>query len=185
MRFPVIAALLFSLCAFAAGQRNPANRPSPPGQAAVTLGGQSITIKYSRPKIRDPKTGAPRKIFGAGSGYLVPLGRVWRLGANEATSFDTPANLLVGGKSVPAGHYTLFALPEADHWTLIVSKKTGEWGIPYPGEQFDFLRVPMQVEHLDQTVPEFTLSFAQPGADTAVLRCDWENTRASISIKLQ
>ena len=63
----------------------------------------------------------------------------WRAGANEATTFVTTADLTVGGKTVPAGSYTLFAIPNADKpWTLIISKKTGEWGIPYPGEQFDF-----------------------------------------------
>jgi len=54
------------------------------------------------------------------------------------------ADVRVGGKPVPAGSYTLFALPTADAWTLIISKQTGEWGIPYPGESYDFGRVPMK-----------------------------------------
>ena len=70
-----------------------------------------------------------RKIFGG----LVPYGEPWRAGANEATTFVIDADMNVGGKAVPAGSYTIFTLPTADAWTLIISKQTGEWGVPYPG----------------------------------------------------
>jgi len=63
-----------------------------------------------------------RKIFGE----LVPFGQVWRAGANEATTFVTSSGLLVGGKTVPAGSYTIFTIPAGDNWTLIINKKTGE-----------------------------------------------------------
>ena len=59
---------------------------------------------------------------------------MWRTGANEATTLVTDTNLTVGGKDIPARSYTIFTIPNADKWTLIISKKTGEWGIPYPGK---------------------------------------------------
>src|SRR5206468_358854 len=80
-------------------------------------------VDYSSPRAKG------RKIFGG----LVPYGEVWRAGANEATTFVTTADLMVGGSHVPAGSYTIFTIPNQDKWTLIISKKTGEWGIPYPG----------------------------------------------------
>src|SRR5215467_7200403 len=69
--------------------------------------GKTITIEYSSPRVRG------RKIFGG----LVPYGRVWILGANQATSFVPVTNVTVGGKSVPAGHYSLFAVPQSEAWT--------------------------------------------------------------------
>ena len=64
----------------------------------------------------------------------MPYGQVWRTGANEATTLVTDTNVKIGDKDVPAGSYTIFTVPNADKWTLIISKKTGEWGIPYPGK---------------------------------------------------
>ncbi len=159
--------------------RDKSQRPSPPGQTSVTFAdGKKITIDYSRPKIRDPKTGEPRKIMGS----LVPYGEVWRAGANEATTFVAEADLMVGGTHVPAGSYTLFTVPEQDKWTLIISKKTGEWGIPYPGEGDDLARVPMKVEKTSSTVDPFTITLDKASDKAAVLKMAWENTQASVDI---
>src|SRR5262249_25445540 len=114
-------------------------------------------------------------------GELVPFGKVWRLGANEATSFVTDTALAIGGKAIPAGSYTLFAIPNQDKWTLIMSKKTGEWGGPYPGEADDFGRVHMAGGKLPSPVENFTIAFDQ-ASGTCTMHSDWETTRASISI---
>ena len=163
-----------------AAQRPPqdkSKRPSPPGTAALTFAdGKKISIEYSRPKIRDPKTGQPRKIMGG----VVPYGQVWRTGANEATSFTTEADLTVGGTSVPAGQYTLYTLPSETSWKLIISKKTGQWGIPYPGEQDDLARIDMKKETLKNTVDPFTITLEKRGGDAGVLKIAWEKTQASV-----
>jgi hypothetical protein len=180
-----VAGLLTLVLAVAvAAQQDKSKRPSPPGQAEVTLQGQQITVDYSRPKIRNPKTGEPRHIFGSGTGFVVPYGKVWRLGANEATTMKTQANLDINGKQLPAGTYTLFAIPNEDHWTLIVSKKTGEWGIPYPGDEYDLFRTDVPTSKLDSPVQEFTISFEKSGDDAATMNMDWENTRVSAPIKV-
>jgi hypothetical protein len=111
----------------------------------------------------------------------VPYGEPWRAGANEATTFVIDANANVGGKTVPAGSYTLFALPTAEAWTLIISKQTGEWGIPYPGESYDFVRVPMKVSKLDSPMENFMIAFDQSGG-ACTLRLAWESTQASVQI---
>jgi hypothetical protein len=87
----------------------------------------------------------------------------------------------VGGKDVPAGDYTIFTIPEENKWTLIVSKKTGEWGIPYPGVGSDLLRVDMKVGKLPSTVEDFKISFSKAGSG-CTMNIAWENTQASIEI---
>src|SRR5262244_3249272 len=110
-------------------QQDKSARPSPPAKATCDLGGgKAITVDYSSPRAKG------RKVFGG----LVPYGEVWRAGANEATTFVSTGDVMVGGTHLPAGSYTLFTIPDKDKWTLIVSKKTGEWGIPYPGASDDF-----------------------------------------------
>jgi len=153
-------------------QKDKSQRPSPPAKADCTFAaGKTISIDYSSPRMKG------RKIYGG----LVPYGQVWRNGANEATTFVTNTDLTVGGTKVPAGSYTIFTIPNADKWTLIISKKTGEWGIPYPGESNDLARVDMKVSTLPSPVENFTIAFDQAG-NGCTLRLDWETTRASVAI---
>jgi hypothetical protein len=125
--------LSFLAVAGAQQSQDKSKRPSPPGTAEVTLKGKSITIDYSRPSMRG------RKIMGA----LVPYGKVWRTGANEATTLTTPIDLNIGGTKVPAGKYTIWTLPSADTWKLIINKQTGQWGTVYDEKQ-DLARIEMK-----------------------------------------
>jgi len=153
-------------------QQDKSKRPSPPATATFDLGGgKSVTIDYSSPRAKG------RKIFGE----LVPFGKIWRVGANEATTFVTNADLGVGGTTVPAGSYTLFTLPDKDKWKLILSKKTGEWGTQYPGEDNDLARIDMKVSALPAAVENLTIAFEKAGMG-ATLNIDWETTRASVAI---
>src|SRR5579863_805753 len=128
-RIALLSVLIFTLTVFAACQK-----PSPAASASCDLGGgKSIKTAYSSPRMKG------RKIYGG----LVPFGEVWRTGANEATTFVTSADVNVGGKTVPAGSYTIFTIPAADKWTLIVNKKTGEWGIPYTYKSDELARIDM------------------------------------------
>jgi len=154
-----------------AAQQDKSKRPSPPAQAKVDLSGATVTIDYSSPRAKG------RKIYGD----LVPFGQVWRTGANEATTFVTTADLNVGGTTVPAGNYTLFTIPNKDKWTLILSKKTGEWGTEYPGASNDLARIDMKASTLPSAVENFTISLEKSGAG-ANLNIDWETARASVQI---
>jgi hypothetical protein len=179
MRIAKTMIIVAALVSLGFAQQDKSKRPSPPAQTEVTLNGKKISIDYSRPKIADPQTGTPRKIMGG----LVPYGEPWRAGANEATTFVTETDLDVGGTKVPAGSYTLYAIPTADKWTLIISKKTGQWGIPYPGESEDFARIPMHAEKSSKTVDPFTISLDKKGSNEAALKMAWENTQAWVEIK--
>ncbi|HYL68046.1 MAG TPA: DUF2911 domain-containing protein [Candidatus Limnocylindria bacterium] len=163
---------LASLVASTLAQQDKSKRPSPPASASCKFAdGKSITVQYSSPRMKG------RKIFGE----LIPYGKVWRAGANEATTFVPNRDVTVGGKAVPAGSYTIFTIPDEDKWTLIISKKTGEWGEPYPGEADDFARVDMKVSKLGAPVEKFTITFDQAGG-MCTMHLDWETTRASIVI---
>ncbi len=149
-----------------------AQKPSPAASASCDLGGgKSIKTNYSSPRMKG------RKIYGG----LVPYGEVWRTGANEATTFVTSSDVMVGGKAVPAGSYTIFTVPNADKWTLIINKKTGEWGIPYKYESDELARVDMKVSKLPSPVENFTISYAKSG-NGCTMNLDWETTRASVDI---
>jgi Protein of unknown function (DUF2911) len=153
-------------------QQDKSKRPSPPESVTCTLAsGKTIKVDYSSPRVKG------RKIYGS----LVPYGLVWRAGANEATAFHTDVDLTVGGKNVPAGDYTIFVVPTADKWSLIISKKTGEWGTDYPGEANDLARVDMKVSALSAPLENFTISFVQSGK-SCTMQMDWENTRAAIDL---
>ena len=166
-----LTSLLLTFTVLAACQ-DKGKRPSPAAHAQCKLSdGKTITIDYSSPRAKG------RKIFGD----LVPFGEVWRTGANEATTFVTNTNVSVGGKDVPAGNYTIFTVPTADKWTLIVNKKTGEWGIPYKYETDELGRVDMTVSQTMSGVEDFTIALDSNDRGCA-LSMSWENTKASVQI---
>jgi len=165
-----LTVLIFTLTIFAACQ----GKPSPAASASCDLGGgKTIKTDYSSPRMKG------RKIYGG----LVPFGEVWRTGANAATTFVNSSDVVVGGKTVPAGSYTIFTIPNADKWTLIINKKTAEWGIPYKYESDELARVDMKVAKFDTPSPveNFTISYDKTG-NGCTLRMDWETTRASVDI---
>ena len=100
------------------------SRPSPPATATGKVGAAIITIDYSSPSVKG------RSVWGA----LVPYGKPWRAGANEATTFQTDQAITIGGKTLPAGKYTLFATPTENEWTFIFNSQLGQWGIKPTGE---------------------------------------------------
>lgn len=172
-RATLLLSCIFLLAIAAFAQQDKSKRPSPPANAECQLsGGKTVKVDYSSPRMKG------RKIFGG----LVPYGQVWRAGANEATTFVNSADVMVGDKEVPAGSYTLFAIPNQGNWTLIISKKTGEWGIPYPGEGDDFVRTDMKSSSTSSPVENFTISFDQSSGDSCTMHMSWENTDASVSI---
>jgi Protein of unknown function (DUF2911) len=152
-------------------QQNKSQRPSPPASASCKFAdGKIVNTGYSSPRMKG------RTIFGG----VVPYGQVWRTGANEATTFATDADLTIGGQDVPAGNYTLFTIPAADKWTLIISKKTGEPGAPYPEDE-DLLRVNMHTSKTSSPVENFTIRY-DPKDGNCTLRMSWENTQAWVDV---
>ena len=146
-------------------------RPSPPATTECTIKGKKVTISYSKPSLRGRKMET-----------LAPNGKVWRTGANEATTLTTEIGLDIGGAKVPAGTYTLYTLPSESGWKLIINKQTGQWGTVYNQDQ-DLARVDMKHEEIVVPVETFTISLDQAGNDSADLVLEWEKTREKVLIK--
>jgi hypothetical protein len=146
---------------------------SPRDSTEIIIKGKKISVNYGRPSMRG------RTIMGG----LVPYNKVWRTGANEATAFETETDLEFDGVVLPRGSYTLYTLPSAGPWKLIINKQTGQWGTVYNPE-LDFARLPMKKETLKNPVEILTISFRRNGADGAVLVLEWEHTVLSIPFKV-
>jgi hypothetical protein len=153
-----------------------APRVSPPDIAGTVVDGNRVTIYYSRPYTKDPKTGAVRKIWGG----LIPYGKIWRAGANEATLLVTQGPIEVGGQTIPAGAHTLFVLPEEDGKAqLIVSNQIGQWGLQYDEKQ-DLLRVPLIKDALAAPLDQFTMAVQRVPGGGGVIKLMWETTQYSL-----
>ncbi len=168
----VLLAIVVGISACVAQEKD--KKPlSPAGEASVKFDdGKTVTIQYSRPSMRN------RKVFGG----LVPYDQVWRTGANAATSLKTDVDLTIGGATVPAGSYTLYSLPGANSWKLIINKQTGQWGTEYSQGQ-DLARVDMKVSKLPSAMETFAISLDKTGGTSAMLKLQWEDTAASVDIQ--
>ena len=122
-------------------------------------------IIYGRPQ----KNG--RIIFGD----LVPYGSVWRLGANEATEIEFFKDIKLSGKKVAKGRYTLYALPQADKWTLILNTETNIWGAFKYDSKKDVLRTDVPVQNQTDSTDIFTMIFEKNNSTSANLLISWEN----------
>lgn len=142
---------------------------SPADTVSAQVGGANITIGYHRPSMRG------RTVFGG----VVPIGRVWRTGANQATAFTTDRDLMIGETRVPAGSYTVWSLPSESGWHLILNKQTGQWGTEYHAEH-DLAHIPMQVETLADPAEQFTIAVAEDGTLSLV----WADRRGTIPVKV-
>ncbi|HEU4552935.1 MAG TPA: DUF2911 domain-containing protein [Chitinophaga sp.] len=142
----------------------------------VKVKGESGTLVarviYSRPQ----KKG--RKIFGE----LEPYGNVWRLGANEATEVEFFIPVNIGGKNIPKGRYTMYAIPEESKWTIILNRETDIWGAYKYNAAKDVVRTTVPVTTLPTPVEAFTMVFEKADAG-ANLVMSWDNVMVSLPVK--
>lgn len=152
-------------------------RVSPHETTGAVVNGNRVTIVYGRPYTKDHNTGEMRKIWGG----LVPYGKVWRTGADEATLLITQKPIVMGGTTIPAGSYTLYTLPAEDGSAkLIINKQTGQWGTEYDQSQ-DLTRIDLKKETLDKPVDQFTMAVIKNGE----LKMMWEKTQYSVPFTVQ
>lgn len=161
-------------------------QPNPPGSppvtATVTIAGKTISINYNSPRVN----GREGHIFNKG-GLIEQTHKsypVWRAGANPATALHTDADLTIGDLNVPAGNYTLFVdIANPDQWELIVSKKTGEWGLAYDKSD-DLGRTKMTMSKPPSMVEDLTYALTDDGGSKGTLTLAWENMKASVPIQV-
>lgn len=152
----------FSSCA----QNPPA---SPAATANGKIGDANITINYSSPSVKG------RKIFGG----LEPYDKVWRAGANQATTFETDKSITVEGKTLPAGKYAFFVIPKENaDWTVIFNKTHNQWGAFKYDQAQDALRVDVKPRKAAALNERLAYAVENNGI---VLR--WENVEVPVAIK--
>lgn len=134
-----------------------------------------IRATYCRPGKKD------REVFGA---KLVPYGKVWRLGADEATEIKFYQDVMVGGKKIPAGTYSVYAIPTEKDWTMIFSSDLDQWGAYSYNEALDVARVTVPVQNMDTPVENFSIRFAKQDANTALMNMGWDKTMVAVPITI-
>jgi len=156
-------------------------RLSPHETISKVIDGSRIMIVYGRPYSKKPKSEEIRKIWGS----LVPFGKVWRMGADEATLLVTQKAIVLGGATVPAGAYTLFMQPEADGSAkLIVNRQIGQWGLQYDEKQ-DLARVELKKGTAAAPVDQFTMTIEKGANGGGVIKLVWEDTEFTVAFTVQ
>jgi DUF2911 family protein len=152
-----------------------AQRPSPLDSTAVQLNGATLKVCYSRPSARG------RKVMGG----VVPFDQPWRLGANEATSIQVPFAAGIAGVRVEPGTYSLYVIPGATKWQIVINRSVERWGIPIDAavRTADVGAGTVSPESLPAPVETLTLKFAPPAGDATELVIEWESTRVRIPIR--
>ena len=171
------ASVLIAATVGLSAQQNPP--ASPPETASATIGGKSISITYNSPRVK----GREGQLFTKdGRISHDPHYPIWRAGANAATTLHTDGDIKIGDISVPKGTYTLFVdISDPDHWSLIVNKKTGEWGLAYDASQ-DLGRTKMTMSKPPALVEELKYTITDNGGGSGTLTLAWENHVASVPI---
>lgn len=143
-------------------------RKSPKVEVNQTIGEAKVAITYGQPSMKG------RDIFGG----LVPYGKVWRTGANEASVLEISAAMSIDGKEIPAGKYALFTIPGEESWTIILNSIHSQWGAYNYDESKDVLRVKTKSYSVDST-EAFKISISEEGK----VELKWAETGVSFTLK--
>ncbi|WP_040251277.1 DUF2911 domain-containing protein [Psychroserpens mesophilus] len=151
-------------------------RLSPKDTVEFKLNDLKLEVFYNRPS----KKG--REIFGA----LVPYDKVWRTGANEATTFETNKNLMVDGIYIPTGKYSIWTVPNDSVWKVMFNTKQYPWGVdeqmqPLWDPNYDIMEIDVPVEALDKVVEQFTIAFDN-STDDLKLTMAWDKTKIAVPL---
>lgn len=169
-------ALFLSICANAAlvfaQPHIKVPQASPRAVVEETMGVTDIRVAYHRPAVNN------RKIFGG----LVPYDVIWRAGANQPTSITFSTPVKVEGQDVPAGSYSLFFIPGAQQWTLVLNRFTGGWGTYSYDQSEDLVRVKVTPQPVDMT-ERMAFTFDDSKENSVTLAMRWEKTRVPVKIE--
>lgn len=177
-KFLIIAAIVITIIVVAlVSLRIYTKQFSPQDVAQFENEQVEIDVTYSRPYKKD------RDIFGG----MIPYGKIWRTGANEATTFSTSAAIDIKGEILPTGTYSLFTIPEEEMWTIIFNSEIGQWGIsPFTGKanrakENDVLSVDVMSVESPNVFEQFTISFEKMGEEIEMILM-WDQTLVVVPI---
>ncbi|MFT4833696.1 MAG: hypothetical protein ACI83W_002411 [Marinoscillum sp.] len=161
--------LITSFAINAYSQKDKGKRPSPPAQVTETVNGKTITIDYSQPAVKG------RLVLDG----LIPYGKVWRTGANEATWIELSDDVMIGNQTLPKGKYSIFTIAGESEWTIAFNKVWDQWGHYNYDEAEDQLRITVKPQKSDSFAERFTINISKEG----VVSFAWENVEATFTIK--
>ncbi|NRB82752.1 MAG: DUF2911 domain-containing protein [Winogradskyella sp.] len=172
----VLSVIALGLVIYLAFGENLFFRKSPKDTAKITLNDLKLNVEYNRPSKRD------REIFGA----LVPFDKVWRTGANEATTFQTNKDLMIDGMLLKKGKYTLWTVPMKNSWKVMFNSKDYKWGVnekmePMWDPNFDVIELEVPKQDLEEIVEKFTIAFDNKTGNLK-LTMAWDQTLIEIPV---
>lgn len=151
-------------------QDDKSKRPSPLVQKQVSIGDLTIAINYGSPAVKG------RKIFGGLEAY----GKVWRTGANEATTFEVNKDVTINGEKLAAGKYALFTIPTEGDWTVIFNRQAEQWGAYNYDQQKDALRVTVKPSLTSEVTERLIFNIDQKTGKVTFM---WEKVSFSFDVK--
>jgi Protein of unknown function (DUF2911) len=175
MKFKTLSLLVALSLTIAGSAQISTPQPSPLGTVTQKVGLTDLSITYSRPSVKG------RTIFGD----LVFYGEMWRWGANASTKFKTSEDISIEGHDVPAGEYALYAIPNAEMWTIVIHKNTTHWGVPdkYDATE-DLIRFDVKVNNAyPVSVETMTFDIADITNQTCNIHFTWANTELNLAVK--
>ncbi len=168
----ILSIIAIALCNFTFAQTLTTPQPSTTQTIKQNFALSAIELSYSRPNIKG------RSVMG----NLVPFGKVWRTGANGATTLTFEDDVTIGDKKIPAGKYGLLSIPDKENWTLIITKQTDVTSPAAYKEAEDVVRVIVKPMITANKVETFTIQFANVKSSTCELQLMWENTTVALPI---
>jgi hypothetical protein len=200
-RLFIVSAVFFS---FIAGTAEVSNaqlrlpRPSPKASVTQTIGVTDITITYHRPGVKgrkiwgDPPANAPQGEATLDDGRnrpadmpIVPYGRLWRTGANDATQFVVTDDVLINGQPLPAGEYSLHTIPGKDEWTVVFNGTANQWGSFNYDPKKDLLRVKTKPLSLSDNQEWMSFTIEPSAENSAVVNLRWEKVRVPFTVEVK
>ena len=177
MKTALVSVLTLALASLALAQDAPKKKaPASPHETITgTIAGKTITITYGRPYVKG------RNVW---EGSLAPYGKVWRTGADDATTFTCASDVMLGSLHVPAGTYALFTIPGEKEWTLIINKTAKQWGAFRYAEADDLGRVQMSAKKLSSPVEQLTISIEPGAGNKGTLKIAWSDAEASVPVMM-
>lgn len=173
--FSLILLLITAMSFSTLAQQIQMPQASPSAKISQQVGLTQVNVEYSRPSTKG------RKIFGE----LVPYGEVWRTGANGATIFTFSTDVIIGGKTVPAGKYALYSIPGKSEWTMVLSKNTQLWGAIGYNASDDLVRWTEPASKTSKKYESFEISFNNLQDNSADVSLKWEQTRVDFTISTE
>lgn len=171
MKKLLFTSLIAIICFISKAQNDTSKMPSPPATVTGKINDATLTIKYHQPAVKG------RAVWEASSS-LAPFGKVWRTGANNATTFEIDNDVKIEGKSLAKGKYALFTIPGEKEWVIIFNSKAAQWGAYSYKADDDVLRVTVPAGKSSSFNERFLIALEKNNS----ISLSWENVKVAFKV---